>query len=61
MWQNVLYVRRRVDEELSPPCVTSTVKHGGGKIQVWGCFNANGAGHLQRIKGIMDQRCRNKS
>ena len=29
-----MYVRRRVGAELSPQCVTSTVKHGGRKIQV---------------------------
>ena len=48
------YVRRRVGEELNPQCVTSTVKHGEGKIQVWGCFTANGVGHVHYIKGIMD-------
>ena len=51
-----MYVRRRVGEVLSPQCVTSTVKHGGGKIQVWGCFTANGVGHIHNIKGIMDQK-----
>ena len=51
-----MYVHRRVGEELSPQCVTSTVKHGGDKIQVWSCFTANGVGHLYHIKGIMDQK-----
>ena len=51
-----MYVRRRVGEVLSPQCVTSTVKHGGGKIQVWGYFTANGVGHIHNIKGIMDQK-----
>ena len=32
------------------------MKHRGGKIQVWGCFTARGAGHIYRIKGIMDQK-----
>ena len=50
------YVRRRTGEGLNPNCVTSTVKHGGGKIQVWGCFTANGVGHIHHIKGIMDQK-----
>ena len=36
-------------------CLTPTVKHGGGKIQVWACFTANGVGHIHHIKGIMDQ------
>lgn len=28
--------RRRVAERFHPDCVVSTVKHGGGSIQVWG-------------------------
>ena len=38
-----------LDKNISP-----TVKHGGGKIQVWGIFSYWGAGPLHRIKGIMD-------
>lgn len=49
------WVRRRANEALHPHCVQSTVKHGGGKIMVWGCFSAAGVGHLTRIQGIMDQ------
>jgi transposase len=49
------YVRRRVGEEFDEQCLQPTVKHGGGKIQVWGCFTAHGVGHLHRITGIMDQ------
>ena len=33
-------------------CVKSTVKHGGGSIQVWGCFSCNGVGDLYRINDI---------
>ena len=43
-----VYVRRRACEELNSQCVTSTVKHGGSKIQVWGCFTANGVGYLNQ-------------
>ena len=30
------FVRRRVGEEYHPECLVSTVKHGGGKLQVYG-------------------------
>jgi hypothetical protein len=39
-----MYVRRRIGEEFLPECLRGTVKFGGGKNQVWGCFNYNGAG-----------------
>ena len=50
------YVRRRQGLEFNAECLKPTVKHGGGKIQVWGCFTANGVGHIHHIKGIMDQK-----
>jgi hypothetical protein len=34
-------------------CLLPTVKFGGGKIQVWGCFSWYGAGPLYHIKGTM--------
>ena len=49
-----MYVRRRINEEYLPECLAPTVKFGGGKIQVWGCFTYNGAGPLYRIMGKMD-------
>jgi len=49
-----LYVRRRVGEEFLDECISPTVKFGGGKIQVWGCFSYCGAGSLYRIKGRMN-------
>jgi transposase len=41
-------------EQLLDKNVNKTVKHGGGKIQVWGIFSWWGAGPLHRINGIMD-------
>jgi transposase len=31
-----------------------TMKHGGGKIQVWGCYSYHGVGPIKRIQGIMN-------
>lgn len=41
-------------EQLLDKNINPTVKHGGGKIQVWGIFSYWGAGPLHRIHGIMD-------
>lgn len=49
-----IYVRRRVGEEFLDECLCPTVKHGGGSINIWGCFSWKGAGPLKRIDGIMD-------
>lgn len=43
----VKYVCRWPGEEFNLECLTPTVKHGGGKIQVWRCSTA---------RGIMDQK-----
>jgi len=48
------YVRRRANEAYLDKCLFPTVKHGGGKIQVWGCFSWNGGGPMYRVKGMMD-------
>lgn len=48
------WVRRRTGERLRPDCVNETVKGGGGKVMVWGCFCAQGVRPLKRIFGNMD-------
>ena len=51
-----LYVRRRHGERLLNQCLKSTIKHGGGNIQVWGCFSFSGVGSFYRIKGILEKK-----
>lgn len=48
------YVRRGVGERFEQECIQPTVKYGGGKIQVWGCFHVSGVGPLVNIEGKMD-------
>lgn len=50
------YVRRRPGERFRPSCVIPTVKHGGGKVNVWSCFHAGGVGPVKHIDGIMDRK-----
>lgn len=50
-----IFVRRRVGERMVPQCVTSTVKHGGGSVMVWGCFAGSRVGDLYRVSGILKQ------
>ena len=49
------YVRRSPGKGLEMQNLNGTVKHGGGKIQVWGCFTYYGVGPLIRIEGNMDK------
>ena len=49
-------VRRKSDEKYHPDCVRKTVKFGGGKLMLWGCFHSEGTGPLFRIQGTMDQK-----
>jgi hypothetical protein len=32
------------------PCTFPMVKHGGGRIMLWGCFSVAGTGRLVRIE-----------
>ena len=45
------YVRRKVDEELSPKCLKASVKLGGGSVMVWGMISGDGVGSLVRLQG----------
>lgn len=69
-WKNVLFsdespiflhwackklIWRRKNERFLPACMKGTVKH-DKKINVWGCFAANGVGELHRIKGNMNAK-----
>lgn len=50
-----VYVRRPKGKENDPRYTTTTLKHGGGNIKLWGCFSWRGVGPLAKIEGIMDQ------
>ena len=50
-----VYVRRRDSEKFNEECIGPTVKFGGGKVMVWGCFAGSRVGELVRVKGTMDQ------
>ena len=36
------------------PATIPTVKHGGGRIMLWGCSSVAGTGRLDRIEGKMN-------
>lgn len=41
---------RRSNERCHPDCLSTTVKHGGGSIMVWGAFSSAGVGVLVRCE-----------
>jgi transposase len=45
---------KRPGEGLSDRVTTPTVKHGGGRIMVWGCMGWDGVGVLTEVEGNMD-------
>lgn len=48
------YVRRPPRTEFNPKYTVKTIKHGGSKVMVWGCFSYNQIGPIHLIPGIMD-------
>ncbi|CAH2092269.1 unnamed protein product [Euphydryas editha] len=48
-------VWRKPNEELQPQNLRPTVKHGNGKVMVWGCMGATGVGKLVFIDGIINK------
>ena len=45
----MLDVETRKNENFESFCIKPMVKHGGGSIQVWGCFSYNGVDDLYKI------------
>ena len=45
------YVWRRKGDTFKQTLITPTVKHGGGNIMIWGCFNDTEVGNLTIIDG----------
>lgn len=46
---------RRPGQEFDDRFVQKTVKHGGGKVMVWGCMTRAGLGRLVRVKGMVNR------
>lgn len=49
------YCRRRIGEAFLERNVSQRVKHGGGKVNVWGCVTWNGVGKLYRVQGNLER------
>lgn len=49
-----LFVPRDAHEKYKNSCLRKTIKHGGGTVDVWGCFSTEGIGTLCRLTRIMD-------
>lgn len=51
----ILWVRRPKNKRFDPKYTLGTIKHGGGNVQVWGCFSGHKMGPIVKIDGIMDR------
>ena len=51
-----VYVRRRQGERFREECLVPSVKFGGGKLMIWGCFSGTGLGEICRVEGTVDQK-----
>lgn len=51
----ILWVRRPINKRFDPKYTLGTIKHGGGNVQVWGCFSGSEMGPIIKINGIMDR------
>jgi hypothetical protein len=54
MWEGKRYAWRKPNTSHHPENTIPTVKHGGGSINLWGCFSSAGTFKLVRIEGMMD-------
>ena len=56
LWRNKgrVWVRRRQGERFLEECIVPTVKHGGGKIMVWGTMARSGVGSLTVVDGRLN-------
>ena len=48
-----VYIRRSEGEKMMDDCIVPTVKHCGGSIMLWGCFENERVSHLIEINGVM--------
>lgn len=47
--------QKKGEDRYSEKLVTGTVKHGGGKINIWGCMGWNGVGYCVEVEGNLDK------
>ena len=50
------YCWRKGGKAFDPRYTQKQVKHGGGKVMVWGCISPYGVGRLYKIDGTMDSK-----